>query len=99
YLIALTNIDREIMLGDEKASARVDVERARVDFVGIGVLDRLRLAGRLIDCIGDDTVLAAFEHLLALKLERFLGAIGAIGKPADRMHMPRPRRLTCADVI
>src|SRR5215467_2453802 len=40
---------------------RIDVERPGMEFMRIGVLDRLRLAGGLIDGEDDDAVLAAFK--------------------------------------
>ena len=73
--------------------------RGWIFLVGIGVLDRLRLAGGLIDRVHDDAVLAAFEHLLALKLGRRLGAVRPIQKTAVRMHMHGARRLARPDVV
>src|ERR1041384_506113 len=72
---------------------------ARVEFVGIGVLDRPRFAGRLVNCVDDDAVLAAFEDLLALELDGLLGAIGTVKKAAVRVNMDGACRLTGADVI
>src|SRR5437588_4717431 len=72
---------------------------ARVEFVGFGGLDRPRFAGRLIDCVDDDAVLAALEDLLALKLDGLLGAIGAVKKTAARVDVDGACRLTDADVV
>src|SRR5205814_3063509 len=97
--VALPDIERQIVLRHQQTPARVDVESARVDLLGIGVLDRLRLAGRLIDRVDHDAVLAALEHLLALIVDRLFGAVGAVEKPAVRMDMHRACRLPRPDVV
>src|SRR3954467_3612188 len=68
HLVAIAHVDRQVMLRDQQAAARVDMEGARMDAARLDVLDRLRLAGALIDRIDDDAVLAALEHLLAFEL-------------------------------
>jgi hypothetical protein len=91
--VIVLHVDRKIVLGHEHASTWIDVERAWMDGSGLDVLDRARLAGRLIDRVDDDTVLAALEHLLALEIDRVLGAIGPIQEPAIRMHVARSKTL------
>src|SRR5260221_10115103 len=78
YRIAVAHVYRQIVFGDQEPSGRIDVKGARVDPAGFDVLDRRRLAGRLIDPVDDDAVFAALENLLALKLGRRLGAIGPV---------------------
>ncbi len=63
YRMAVSNLHRQIVLGNEHAPARVDVEGARVDILGLDVLDRFWLAGGLIDGEHDDAVFAAFKDL------------------------------------
>src|SRR5206468_1089989 len=46
--VAVPHVHWKIVLGHEHASAWIDVERAWMDGAGLGVLDRARLAGRLI---------------------------------------------------
>jgi len=69
YRVTITHIDRKIVLRDQQAATRVDVKGARVDLLGLDVLDQGRLAGRLVDRISDDAVFATFEDLLTLKLD------------------------------
>src|SRR5438552_13239754 len=64
YGVPVPHVDWQVMLCDEQPSARVDMKSARVDLLGFDVLDRCRLAGRLIDRIHNDAILAAFEDLL-----------------------------------
>jgi hypothetical protein len=53
----------------------------------------------LIDRVHHDAVFTAFEDLLALKLDRGLGAICPVQKTAVRMDVNRASRLTCPDVV
>ena len=87
------------MLRDQQASARVDVKRARVDLLGIGMLYRFGLAGGLIDRVHHDAVLTALENLLTLKFDRRLGTICPVYETAVRMDVDRACRLTRPDVV
>src|SRR6476620_5062729 len=71
-LVTLPHIHRQIVLCHEQASARVDVEGARMYFLRLDVLDQRRLARCLIDRVHGDAVLAALEHLLALVIDFLL---------------------------
>src|SRR5437762_8186057 len=73
--VAISHVHWKIMLGHEHAPARIDVKRARMDGARLDVLDRGRLAGRLIDRVHHDAVLAALEYLLALEVDGVLGTI------------------------
>ena len=63
------------------------------------VLDRLRLAGRLVDREHDNAVFAALEDLLPLIILGLLGPVRAIDKAAVRVDVHRARRLPGADVV
>ena len=91
--IAVPHLHREIVLRDQHASARVDMESARVNFLGFDVLDRCGLAGGLIDRIHHDAVFTAFEDLLALILARRLRPICPVHETAVRMDVDRACRL------
>ena len=72
------------MLRDQQVPARVYVKGARVDLLGLDVLDRCRLAGRLVNREHDDAVFTTLEDLLALKLDGGLGAICPVHE-SDRL--------------
>src|SRR5205814_338561 len=97
--VAVSHVHREIVLGHEHASTRIDVKRARMDGARLDVLYRRWLAGGLVDRVHRDAVLAALEHLLALVLHGVLGSIRPIEKPAVRMHVNRAGRLTGSTVL
>src|SRR5437762_7020166 len=80
--VAVSHGRRKIVLGHQQASTWIDVKRARMDGTGLDVLDRGRLAGGLVDRVHHDAVLAALEHLLALEIDRVLGAIRPIQNTA-----------------
>ena len=75
YCVAIPHIDRQIVLGDQQASGRVNMKGAWVYLLGLDVLDWCRLAGGLIDRIRDNAVFPTLEDLFALKLNRCLGSI------------------------
>lgn len=81
------------MRRDQQAPARVDMERAAVDAVRLGVIDQRRLAGLLVDQVGRQVVFSADEDLLAVDLRRGVGAIGDVDNMAVRVHVHGPRRL------
>ena len=92
HVVAVPPLHRQIVFRDEQPPARVDVESARVNFLGLDMLDRFRFAGRLIDCKHHDAVFAAFEDWLAVILARCLSAIRGerVRKPS-----PFPRPFLC----
>src|SRR6516165_3108135 len=87
------------VLHDQHPAARVDVKGARVDLLRLDVLDRCRLAGRLIDRIHDGAVFSALEYLLALKFDRRLSTVRAVQKAAVRMDVYRTGRLARLDIV
>src|SRR6266849_4835379 len=93
------HIHRQVVLRDQQAPARVDVEGARVYLLGLDMLDRRRLAGGLIDRIHHDAVFTAFEDLLTLKLGRGFSAICPVYKTAVGMYVDRACRLTRSNVV
>src|SRR5262245_22059113 len=97
--IAVSHIDRKIVLGHEHPSTRIDVKRAWMDCPGLDVLDGGRLPGGLVDRIYHDAVLAALEHHMALDIHQVLGTIRPIQKAAVRMHVDRACRLTRSAVL
>jgi hypothetical protein len=70
------------VLRDKQAPTWVNMKGARVNLLGLDVLDRCQCAIRLVDRVHDDAVFAAFEYLLALKFDRGLGAIGPVDEAA-----------------
>src|SRR5438034_5971492 len=97
--VAVSHVDRKIVLGHEHASTRIDVKRARMDGARLDVLDRRWFAGGLVDRVHHDTLLATPEHLLALVIHRVLGTTRPIEKPAVRMHVDRAGCLTRSTVL
>src|SRR5215475_2886995 len=97
--VAVSHVHRKIVLGHEHASTWIDVKRARMDGARLDVLDRSRLAGRLVDRVHHDAVLAALEHLLALEIHGVLSPIRPVQKTAVRMHVDGARRLTRSAVL
>src|SRR5262249_8660841 len=83
----------------QHARARVERERAGIDAAYVFVLDQGRLPSRLVDRIYGDVVLAPGKDVLAVNLDRVVGAIGEIEEPAVRMRVKRARRLARADVV
>src|SRR5262245_49272679 len=57
--VAVSHGHRTIVLSNEHAPTRIDVKRAGMDGARLDVLDRRWLAGRLVDRVDDDAVLAA----------------------------------------
>ena len=77
----------------QQAPTWVDVERAAVDTVRLGMIDQRRLASLLVDQIGREGVFAADEDFLTVDFRRGVGTIDAVHEAAVRVHVHRARGL------